>query len=321
LTKYVIETNELTKFYGQLNVVHRLNLCVPKGSIFGFLGPNGAGKSTTIKCIMNLIRPSSGTIKIFDQDPKRNFKAIFKRIGYLPEFPTAYSGMSVYSFLKYMGRLYGITRKNIKYRVLEALDFVNLGKRAEHPADKLSAGQKQRLGIAAAIVHDPELLILDEPSANLDPLSRFQLFRQLKELVAKKDKERTIIISSHILPEVERLADHFAIINTGTLVMEGELEKINTQIEGVELLLTVDPADKIFNVLELKPYIKSISLLDQKHQKHIQISLKRETEEIFQKELPNLLLKENARLISLKPVQAPIERAFLQALQRLGDQT
>lgn len=309
--QYVVETEELTKFYGELNVVHRLNLKVPKGCIFGFLGPNGAGKTTTIKMLTNLIRPSSGKIRIFDQDPRRKHNTIFKDIGYLPEHSPTYSGMSVYSFVKYMGRLSGVPHNLIKQRILETLDFVNLGKKTNHQADKLSAGQRQRLGIAAAMIHDPKLLILDEPSANLDPLSRFQLFNQLKRMV-EEDKEKTIIISSHILPEIERLADNFAIINQGHLVMEGKLDEINEQIEGVDLDLVVDKSEEIIQELESKPYIRSIHL----QKSIIKLSLKSELEHEFQIDLPRILSMHETKLISLKPSQAPIERAFLQALQK-----
>ncbi|OLS24217.1 MAG: putative ABC transporter ATP-binding protein YxlF [Candidatus Heimdallarchaeota archaeon LC_3] len=315
MTDYVIETHELTKFYGELNVVHRLNLKIPQGGIFGFLGPNGAGKSTTIKMITGLIKSSSGTIKIFGQEARQHRK-IFHRIGYLPEHPAAYAGMTAYSFLQYMGRLHGISKNFIQHRILETLDFVDLGRMAYHDADKLSAGQKQRLGLAAALIHDPDLLILDEPSANLDPLSRFQLFNQLKKMVKESNKEKTVVISSHILPEVERLADHFAIINQGSLVMEGEIKTLGLQLSNIELLLAVSPAKAIYQALEAKPYVDEIILLNDSE---IRLILKTDQEEQFQIELPDLLKQQNAKIISLKTAQAPIERAFLQALQSKVD--
>lgn len=307
----VIETRDLTKFFGSLSVVHRLNLDIPVGGIFGLLGPNGAGKSTTIKLITGLLKPHAGTVRIFGLDPKRHRREVFARLGYLPEKPPALPGMTVSNYLAYVGQMYGIPKQEVNQRVLETLDFVNLGKQAEQGSTKLSAGQKQRLGLAAALIHDPELLILDEPSANLDPVARIQLFSKLRKLVADPSKQRTIIISSHILPEIERLADHFAIINQGTLVMEGRLQDMVADLEGVELELTIDPVDAVLALLESDPTVDKVNRLNDRQ---LIITVTPQNEGNLLQRLPQMVIDTQSQLISLKPVQMPIERAFLKAL-------
>lgn len=309
--EYVIETSRLTKFFGEKNVVYQLNLRVPKGGIFGFLGPNGAGKTTTIKMILNLIRPSYGSVRVFGKfDSIRDHLRICKRVGYLPENPVAYPNMTGMRFLLYMARLCGISRNEAKERVIEVLRFVGLGRHSETPSANLSAGQKQRLGLAQALIHNPDLLILDEPTANLDPLGRVQLVKKLRELV--RDAQKTIIVSSHILPEIERTCDYIGVISQGSLVMEGKVSEIVTKVEDSEfVILTNDPS---LLAKELKRQVGNllVDFWEKEGQVYVQIHQNKIAE--FRQRLPQIIQENNLELRSFKPVRMPIEKAFLDSI-------
>ncbi|MFX1512332.1 MAG: ABC transporter ATP-binding protein [Promethearchaeota archaeon] len=311
----VIETKNLTKFFGEKNVVYRLSMNVPKGGIFGFLGPNGAGKSTTIKMLTGLIRPSSGSASIFGLDTVRDHVPIMKRVGYLPEAPVAYGRMTPHHFLRYMARLHGMGLGEARQRAYDVLDFVGLGRMGETPFSNLSAGQKQRLGLANALIHDPELIILDEPTANLDPLGRVQLVKQLKMLVREYD--RTILISSHILPEIERLCDFVGVISAGNLVMTGKVSEIISKVEDNEFLIIVE--DSTSNIHAARRLIEILqnedSLLNSwEKEGQVFVQVKKKQLSAFRTKLPQILNHEGLQLRSFRPVRSPIERAFLDAL-------
>ncbi|RLF87384.1 ABC transporter ATP-binding protein, partial [Thermococci archaeon] len=188
----IIKTKKLTKFFGKRNVVYNLNLKVPKGVVYGFLGPNGAGKTTTIKMLTGALRPTYGEIKIFEMDMPRERVEIMKKVGYMPESPIAYDNMTIFEFLTYMGRLSGMKKDEAKEKAKGLMAYVGVGKIALNKMKELSSGQKQRVMFAMALMHDPELLILDEPTANLDPLGRIEFIGKILEL-SKRNK--TIFVS------------------------------------------------------------------------------------------------------------------------------
>ncbi len=305
----VIRTHNLTKFFGEMNAVYKMNLEVPRGGIFGFLGPNGAGKSTTIKMLIGHLRPTSGTAEIFGLDcsSAKNRTQIMQKIGYLPERPVAYNHMTAEQFLVYMARLAGgLTRQEARTRALETLAFVELGRKALSPTKHLSAGEKQRLGLANALIHDPELLILDEPTANLDPLGRITLFEKLRGMVETEDK--TILISSHILPEVERLCDNFAIASNGTLVMKGTLKDILDRSDDSSMVIRVDRPEILLKRL------KQESFLEEAYEKDGQIFVEVSDVVIFQKSISQILQEENLVLKSFKTVRMPVEKVFMDSI-------
>ncbi len=308
--EYIVETTRLTKFFGEKNVVYQLNLRVPKGGIFGFLGPNGAGKTTTIRMILNLIRPSYGSVRVFDFDSVKDRVKICKKVGYLPEKPVAYPNMTSMRFLLYMARLCEIPRKEAKNRVVEVLNFVGLGRHSETPSTNLSAGQKQRLGLAQALIHDPDLLILDEPTANLDPLGRVQLVKKLRELV--RDSQKTIIISSHILPEVERTCDYVGVISQGSLVMEGKVSEIITQVEDTDFVILTNDAPLLIKALRAEMEDFLVDFYEKEGQVYIQVHKTRIND--FRRQITEILHKHGLELRSLKPVRMPIEKAFLDSI-------
>jgi ABC-2 type transport system ATP-binding protein len=221
--EYAIETDKLTKVYlnSTVRAVDEQTLKVPSGAVFGFLGPNGAGKTTTIYMLLGILKPTSGDGKILDK-PLGSREAK-ERIGFLPESATMHLHHSGFSLLQYYGALLNMDLKTLKNRAEQVLEMAGLSKAMHQNITTYSKGMLQRLGIAQAILNDPDLLILDEPTANLDPIGR----KEVKDLlVSIKAHGKTIFISSHILSDIEQLCDRVAILNEGKLIRSGTLEEL-----------------------------------------------------------------------------------------------
>jgi ABC-2 type transport system ATP-binding protein len=210
----VIEIVNLTKYYGITRGIEDLNLIISKGEIFGFLGPNGAGKSTTIRLILNLLKPSSGTVKVFGQEVKNDYSQLFKRIGNLPGELTLYEELTGANFLNYLNS-FSRNAANLQKELTAAfqLDKVTLAKKIKY----YSRGMKQKLGIIQAMQEEPDLLIMDEPSEGLDPLNKNVLYDYLRKF---KKKGKTIFFSSHNLAEVDKICDRVGLVKNGNLVTE-----------------------------------------------------------------------------------------------------
>ncbi|KPL14974.1 MAG: multidrug ABC transporter ATP-binding protein [Anaerolineae bacterium SM23_84] len=219
----VIETHNLSKAYKGVQALKDLNLTVKQHSIFGFLGPNGAGKTTTMKLLLGLIRPTSGSGTVFGQDIVRDSIAIRSRIGYLPQQPRFAGDMSARETLHFTARFFfSGPRPKIEARVDEMLDLVGLQDKADRPVNGFSGGERQRLGLALAQVNYPELLILDEPAAALDPIGRHEVLQVMERLRA----HTTIFYSTHILDDVQHVSDTVAILNHGELLAQGPIEDL-----------------------------------------------------------------------------------------------
>ncbi len=214
----MIEVQNLTKRYGSHTAVRDLTFEVPRGQICGFLGPNGAGKSTTLRMLTGFLAPSEGSIRIDGIDALAQPLEARKRIGYMPEACPLYPEMRVSEYLRYRAELKGVPRAKIKERVARALEQATVADVAERIIGQLSKGYRQRVGLADALVGDPPLLVLDEPTAGLDP----NQIRQVRDLVRALAKDKTVLISTHILPEVEAICDRVLIINKGRLVSVGQ---------------------------------------------------------------------------------------------------
>lgn len=221
---YCIETENLIhRFSKEETVLKGISLKVPYGSIYGFLGPNGAGKTTTLRLILGLLQKQSGDIKIFNKSFSANRIEILKNLGSLIESPSLYGHLSATENLKILQTIYQCP----KSRIQEVLDIVGLGHTGEKKAAKFSLGMKQRLSIAIAILHNPSLLILDEPTNGLDPNGIIEIRELLKRLCA--DHKMTIVISSHLLSEIEKMVTHIGIINKGSLLFQGTLDELKWQ--------------------------------------------------------------------------------------------
>jgi ABC-2 type transport system ATP-binding protein len=224
---YAIETNGLSKFYGDVRAVNKVDLRVKRGEIYGFLGLNGAGKTTTIRALLGMIRPSEGKVRVLDQPLGAGGRGPWSRVGHLVESPAAYPELSVRENLDAARRLHGIQNPKA---VDEAMEKLSITTYAERKAGTLSSGNFQRLGLARAMLHKPELLILDEPSNGLDPAGLVEIRELLKSLA--QEKGVTVLMSSHILTEVDRLATRIGIIHKGRLIEEldtNQLEKLRSK--------------------------------------------------------------------------------------------
>ncbi len=220
---YVIDTQGLSKTFKNVKALDSLSLRVPRNSIFGFLGPNGAGKSTTIKLILGLIQPTSGRAAVFGQDIQRNSVEIRRKIGYLAQEPHYYEHMTARQTVRYTARFFYSGPKDLlEARVAEMLEMVGLGDKADRPIKGFSGGERQRLGIAQAQVNYPDLLILDEPAASLDPQGRHDVLTVMEKL----RKYTTIFYSTHILEDVQRVSDTVAILNHGQLIAEATIHEL-----------------------------------------------------------------------------------------------
>ena len=232
----VIQTRGLTKTYKDVNALQSLDLQVQRNSICGFLGPNGAGKSTTIKLLLGLIRPTSGSADVFGLDSVRESIAIRQRVGYLAQDPRYYDHNTARETLRFVARFFfsGPDRL-VEERIAETLELVGLSEKADRPIKGFSGGERQRLGIAQAQINYPDLLILDEPAASLDPMGR----RDVLEVMERLRKHTTIFYSTHILEVVQRVSDTVAILNKGQLVAQAPIEELVAGRDGIVYSMTV----------------------------------------------------------------------------------
>lgn len=239
MNNLILYTNHLTKQFKGFKPVQELNLQVEEGSVYGFLGPNGAGKTTTIRMLLGLMRPTSGDIHIFGKDMKREKIEILKKIGSLVESPSYYRNLTGYENLEVTRRLLGASKLEID-RVLE---IVRLKDAAHRLVKDYSLGMRQRLGIALALLNNPELLILDEPTNGLDPAG----IHEIRELINTLPKEYgiTVLISSHNLSEIELIATHVGIIRTGQLIFQGTIQELRAKSQPLLIIQTDEPRNAL----------------------------------------------------------------------------
>ena len=259
MKNYIIETKNLTKVYGEQKAVNSVNLHIEKGSIYGLLGRNGAGKTTIMKMILGLTDISNGEVSVFNQNIKGNEKKIYPRIGAIIETPGFYPNLTGTENLEIFAMLRGTAFPNA---VKNALEVVGLPYKDKKLFGNYSLGMKQRLGIANAILHDPEVLILDEPTNGLDPIGIAEVRNFIKDLSVKKGK--TILISSHILSEITLLADTVGIIDKGILLEESSMEELNKKNRKY-IMLEVSDVSKTTIVLEKEFEVTNYSVEDNNH--------------------------------------------------------
>jgi ABC-2 type transport system ATP-binding protein len=254
----VIETQGLSKIYKGVHALKSLNLTVRRNSIFGFLGPNGAGKTTTIKLLLGLARPTSGSATVFGRDIGRNSVDIRRRVGYLAQDPRYYEHMTARETLRFTAHFFFSGPKAaIEERVQETLELVGLDDKADRPIKGFSGGERQRLGIAQAQINYPDLLILDEPAASLDPQGR----RDVLEVMERLRKYTTIFYSTHILDDVQRVSDTVAILNHGELVAQAPIEDLLTGSGKIVYQVGVrGDGDRARQVLAAQPWVTATTL-------------------------------------------------------------
>jgi ABC-type multidrug transport system ATPase subunit len=253
LTDNIIEISGLTKHFKDVLAVDALEFNVLKGDVFGFLGPNGAGKSTTIRMILSLIFPTSGSIKIFGKSLLENRKEILSNVGAIVEKPDFYNYLSALKNLQILAKISG--KEVSQNRIFELLELVGLKDRAKSKVKTYSHGMKQRLGIAQALLHDPELVVLDEPTTGLDP----QGMKEIRDLIIRlsKDENKTIFLSSHILSEIELVANRMLIINKGNKIVEGKVVEL-LKSNVLKVTIEVDKPEVANSLLQNTSWFKNI---------------------------------------------------------------
>ncbi len=233
MSQPVVMTHELTKKYGELTALDRLSITLDRGQILGFIGPNGAGKTTTIKILVGLARPTSGQAQIAGVDCVREARKIKQLVGYMPDTFGSYDNMRVREYLDFFGAAFKIPWQRRKQRIDEVLETTGSSYMADRFVETLSHGMQQRIGIARTLLHDPQVLILDEPANGLDPQARIEIRELLLRLAAMG---KTLIVTSHILPELSRICDRVAIITQGRLRASGTLDEIMKQVRQKRLI-------------------------------------------------------------------------------------
>ncbi len=305
-----IVVKNLTKIYGIQKAVDDISFRVKTGEVLGFLGPNGAGKTTTMKVITTYLYPNAGDVKVGEFSILEQPEEIKKRIGYLPESNPLYEDMPVVDYLYFVAKLQQIEKSKVRERVLDMVNVCGLEGEKHKKIGELSKGYKQRVGLAQALIHDPDVLILDEPTSGLDP----NQIVEVRELIKKIGREKTVILSSHILAEVEATCDRILIINNGKIVADGTAAVLRKQAQGKEILtVRVDVEDKgtesneIFNLLK---DIESVEMVDiiNSEEKTFEVQSKQGASSI--KAIFNLCVSNGWILTELSPVETKLEDVF-----------
>lgn len=303
----MIEIQELTKRYGRFTALDSLNLHIDKGTVFGFVGQNGAGKSTTFSILATLLAPTSGTATINGYNVASEPKMVRRQIGYMPDFFGVYDQLRTVEYLHFYGASYGIPVKERDKLIPQLLELVNLSHKKDEYVDVLSRGMKQRLCLARCLIHDPEVLILDEPASGLDPRARVEMREILKEL---KTMGKTILISSHILPELAEMCDSIGIIDAGKLVATGAVHEIQERLKG-EKMLTVKiykDIEKSLAFFEDDPKVLDLKVLEDRMT--LQFIYKGSKEE--QRMLLKKAMLQDLHIISFSEVETDLEDVFME---------
>lgn len=300
---FAIELKGLTKKFGEHVAVDNLDLKVNKGSVFGFLGPNGAGKTTTMKMIMGLSKPTSGSINILDREVDSRLDKISHSIGYLPEVPSFYGWMTGEDYLNFCSELFDIKRSIRTQRINELLDKSGL-QGVKKPISSYSRGMKQRLGVAQALINDPEVIFLDEPTSALDPVGR----KDILELIESLSKERTVFLSTHILADVERVCDDVAILDKGKLLVQTSLNSLKEKFMRPVFEVSFEEPAVAFQKFTVAGWIENTELSG--HSMKIKVT----SLTTAQTELPKLIALSDLKLRSYRIANDSLEDIFIQLL-------
>jgi ABC-2 type transport system ATP-binding protein len=305
----VIEVQHLTKRYGPTTAVDDVSFSVEKGEVLGFLGPNGAGKTTTMRVLTGYMPPTDGKAivagyDIFDQPIEAK-----RRIGYLPETPPLYPEMTVRDYLTFVSKIKGVAKRNRTSRVSEVMERVQVADMANRHCGKLSKGYRQRVGLAQALLHNPEVLILDEPTAGLDPKQIIDTRRLIKELGG----DHTIILSTHILPEVSQTCHRVVIINKGRVVAVDTPENLTSRLRGSEtMFLQVDApvGDDVKRALEIVPGVTQVAVAESRGTAG-SYEVNSETGRDVRRQLAAVVVSNGWGLLELRPLRMSLEEIFL----------
>jgi len=301
-----IKIENLTKNFGGQRAVDNISFEVKTGEILGFLGPNGAGKTTTVRMITNYLIPGEGTILIGGKSLLDHTEELKSHIGYLPENNPLYLDMPVIDYLEFVAALQGIPKANISFRVAEMIRICGINPEKHKKIGELSKGYRQRVGLAQAMIHDPDILILDEPTSGLDPNQIVEIRKLIREL----GKEKTVILSTHILPEVEATCDRILIINNGRIVADGTAETLRSQAQGQEMLkVCIEDSDSNL-VFEALQGLSTISMVDFSDRKMNRFMVRSHPGSSSKREIFRLCVKNKWMLTELTPLETKLEDIF-----------
>ncbi|UTE79281.1 ABC transporter ATP-binding protein [Rossellomorea sp. KS-H15a] len=303
----MIEIHNLSKRYGSFLALDDLNLSIDKGTVFGFVGQNGAGKSTTFSILATLLAPTTGTATVNGFNISKEPKLVRRQIGYMPDFFGVYDQLKAEEYLDFYGASYKIPADQRKKLIPQLLELVNLTHKKDSYVDLLSRGMKQRLCLARCLIHDPEVLILDEPASGLDPRARIEMREILKEL---KKMGKTILISSHILPELAEMCDEIGVIDNGRLVAHGSVADIQFQLQADKLIVVkvrglVESAVAFF---EDDPFVSKIEVNEEN--RTLQFLYK--GDETGQTELLKKAILNDIPILSFRETETNLEDVFME---------
>jgi ABC-2 type transport system ATP-binding protein len=299
-----VEIEDLSVRYGNFTAVNGISFVIPPGEIFGFIGPNGAGKSSTIKVLATLVQPSRGKARVCGLDVARQAPLVRKRIGYVPDVFGVYEDLTVREYLHFFAAAYRIPWDRRDTLLHDVLALVDLAAKEDAPVDGLSRGMKQRLSLARVLLHEPDLLLLDEPASGLDPRARIELRELLKEL---QRMGKTIIISSHILHELSQLCTRIGIIEQGRMMAEGPLDEIFRRLRLMRVVhvQAVDESDELLARIRTLPGVESV----ERQADRIAVSLREDSGAV--ENLHDGLVGIGARLRMFQPEALDMETAFM----------
>ncbi len=299
----MIQVENLTKDYGSRRAINNLSFDARQGEIVGFLGPNGAGKTTTMRILAGYMPPTSGRATVAGYDVVEESLEARRRTGYLPEHTPLYTDLTVYEYLKYMADLRNVEDAGSK--VLDVIDQVQLGERADSYIEKLSKGMRQRVGIAMVLLHEPEVLILDEPTIGLDPAQ----MRGVRDLIKEIGKQRTVLLSTHILAEAQQMCDRVLIINEGKIVAEDSPQNLEARLSGaLRVGLRVSGgADKLVKAIEKIDGVSSVNLVGDG-----QLEFFTEVGQEVRPDVARAVVKAGSDLLEMRQIGMSLEDIFLQ---------
>ena len=301
-----IVVENLTKTYGLQKAVNDISFTVKTGEVLGFLGPNGAGKTTTMKAIACYIAPSAGDVRVGGYSVKEKPDEVKRLIGYLPEHNSLYDEMGVIDYLQFVAELYGVPKSKIRDRIIEMVHLTGLQAEKHKKISELSKGYRQRVGLAQALIHDPEVLILDEPTTGLDP----NQIVEIRELIKRVGREKTVILSSHILAEVEATCDRILIINKGKIVADGTSEDLRKRSQGSEIIhvgIAGGKNNQIYEQLQALPSVQAVDFVDAEN---AVFEVQSHVEQTSTKAVFDMCVQNNWHLTRLTPLETKLEDVF-----------
>ena len=300
-----VVVENLTKKYGAQKAVNDISFEINTGEVVGFLGPNGAGKSTTMKMITCFMAPTTGDVNVEGSSIHADSESVRKKIGYLPENNPLYLDMPIVDYLRFSAEIQGVDKKDISSRISDMIERCGLTAEKHKNINELSKGYRQRVGLAQAMIHDPEVLILDEPTTGLDPNQIVEIRKLIKDL----GKEKTVILSSHILSEVEATCDRILIINKGRIVADGSAEMLRQQSQGQELLTIHIEAGKGDVKKELLG-LKSVETVKEVEDKNDWFTVQSKPDTSSRKEIFELCVKQKWYLMEMTGIETRLEDVF-----------